>query len=208
MSHHPIHLHGYYFTVTETDGGVIPEAGRWAETTVIVPVGSTRTLEFTADNPGDWALHCHMTHHVMNQMGHGLPNMVGVDAEGLDQKVRALLPGYMTMGQAGMGDMADMGMQVPPNSIPMLGASGPHDTITMGGMFTILKVRESLPRGYDDPGWYENPVGTQAVPAVEAEMQRDGIMTDASTAPQPPGEPSILTPKAPAQEPPRGHHGS
>jgi FtsP/CotA-like multicopper oxidase with cupredoxin domain len=184
MSHHPIHLHGYCFTVTETDGGVIPEAGRWPETTVIVPVGSTRTIEFTADNPGDWALHCHMTHHVMNQMGHGVPNMIGVNTDGLDQKVRPLLPDYMTMGQHGMGDMAQMGMRVPPNSIPMVGGPGPHDVITMGGMFTILKVRESLPHGHEDPGWYENPRGTQSVAATAADMGRDNVDSSGSHAPR------------------------
>jgi len=211
MNHHPIHLHGYYFTVTETDGGVIPEAGRWPETTVIVPVGSTRTVEFVADNPGDWALHCHMTHHVMNQMGENLPNMIGVETQGLDARVRSLLPAYMTMGQTGMGDMADMGMSVPANSIPMLGGKGPHDTITMGGMFTILKVRESLPDGYGDPGWYENPRGTQSILADDGAMRRDGIAPDGGNAaratgaavrPSPPGDPEPR-PKSP----PSGHGG-
>ncbi|HLU40055.1 MAG TPA: copper oxidase, partial [Planctomycetota bacterium] len=58
MDHHPIHLHGYSFQVTETDGGVIPPSARWPETTVLVPVGSTRTCEFVADVPGDWAMYC------------------------------------------------------------------------------------------------------------------------------------------------------
>ena len=174
MEHHPIHLHGYQFRITETDGGAIPESAQWPETTVLVPVGSTRTIEFVADEPGDWALHCHMTHHVMNQMGHGFPNMIGVKPGGLDTKVRKLLPGYMTMGQTGMGDMSDMGMPVPPNSIPMVGGKGKHDAITMGGMFTILKVRDKLAT-YDDPGWYEAPPGTLAAPASASDMARDGI---------------------------------
>src|SRR5687767_12042604 len=29
MSHHPIHLHGYHFKLTESDGGAIPAAGQW-----------------------------------------------------------------------------------------------------------------------------------------------------------------------------------
>jgi FtsP/CotA-like multicopper oxidase with cupredoxin domain len=186
MDHHPIHLHGYSFTVTETDGGEIPEAGRWPETTVLVPVGSTRTVEFTAEHAGDWAMHCHMTHHLMNQMGHGLPNTIGLDARGLDRRVRGLLPGYMTMGQAGMGDMTEMGMEVPPNSIPMVGGAGPHDVITMGGMFTILKVRESLADPAGDPGWYEAPPGTQATYATEEAMRADGIQPDGGSAPRAP----------------------
>jgi hypothetical protein len=174
MDHHPIHLHGYEFKITETDGGALAESAQWPETTVLVPVGSTRTIEFVADEPGDWAMHCHMTHHVMNQMGHGLPNVIGVDPGKLDERVRKMVPGYMTMGQTGMGDMGEMGMPVPPNSIPMLGGKGKHDTITMGGMFTILKVRERLD-GYGDPGWYENPKGTLSVAAESSELQRDGI---------------------------------
>jgi len=179
MSHHPIHLHGHAFRVTETDGGPIPRAGQWPETTVLVPVGSTRTVEFVADNPGDWALHCHMTHHVMNQMGHGGPNMIGVDPEGFDSRMQKLFPGYMTMGHLGMDDHGKHvqagHMSVPENSIPMVGAWGPHDYITMGGMFTILKVREKISDYDQDPGWYENPPGTQSKAASGSEMKRDKI---------------------------------
>jgi FtsP/CotA-like multicopper oxidase with cupredoxin domain len=204
MDHHPIHLHGYTFVITETDGGVIPQAGRWPETMVLVPVGSTRTIEFVANNPGDWAMHCHMTHHVMNQMGHEFPNMIGVDAGGLDQQVRPLLPDYMTMGQDGMGEMADMGMRVPQNSIPMVGGAGPRGTITMGGMFTILKVRESLPSGVEDPGWYENPPGTEALPAAPDSLARDGV--DINNPPRAPARKITPTPQAPPSKEPGGHH--
>jgi len=184
MDHHPMHLHGYVFHITETDGGTIPESAREPHTTVLVPVGSTRTIEFVADNPGDWAFHCHMTHHVMNQMGHGLPNMIGVDATGLDARVRHILPDYMTMGQHGMGDMADMGMAVPVNSIPMMGGAGPHDSITMGGMFTILKVRENH-EGYErDPGWYREAPTQQAMVAGTEVMRSNGISADGSSAPR------------------------
>jgi len=181
MDHHPIHLHGYQFRITETDGGPIPLSAQWPETTVLVPVGSTRTVEFVADEPGDWAMHCHMTHHVMNQMGHGIPNMIGVKPGKLDTKVSRLLPGYMSMGETGMGDMADMGMAVPKNSIPMVGGHGKYDTITMGGMFTILKVRDTL-TSYADPGWYDAPPDTLAQAAASADLKRDGIDVNAPPA--------------------------
>ena len=174
MDHHPIHLHGYQFRVTETDGGPIPESAQQPETTVLVPVGSTRTIEFVANEPGDWAMHCHMTHHVMNQMGHGVPNLIGVKPGALDAKAQRVLPGYMTMGQAGMADMGSMQMGVPKNSIPMVGGQGKYDTITMGGMFTILKVRDTL-KSYADPGWYEAPPGTLAQAAAASDLLRDGI---------------------------------
>jgi FtsP/CotA-like multicopper oxidase with cupredoxin domain len=178
MDHHPMHIHGHSFRVIATDGGDIPESAQGPETTVLVAVGQTRTIEFVADNPGDWAFHCHMTHHVMNQMGHAIPNLLGVDSGTVDKKVRSFLAGYMTMGTEGMGDM--MGMNIPRNSIPMVGGQGPHDYITMGGLFSIFKVRENL-KSYDaDPGWYENPPGTEASLASNDEMQRDlGQIPDA-----------------------------
>ncbi|MBX7157562.1 MAG: copper oxidase [Verrucomicrobiae bacterium] len=175
MSHHAIHLHGYHFKVVETDGGEIPKEGQWPETTTIVPTGSTRTIEFTAYEPGDWAMHCHMLHHIMNQMGHQFGNVIGVNTKELNQKIRPLIPGYMVMGQHGMGDMGEMHMTVPPNSIPMVGGQGQYDYITMGGMFTILKVREELPEDGSDPGWYESPPGTLAQVAAEEDLKRDGI---------------------------------
>lgn len=172
--HHPIHIHGYNFRITGTDGGRIPPAGQWPETTVLVPVGTTRDIEFVADAPGDWAFHCHMTHHVMNQMGHGLPNMLGVDPSRVDRSVQQLLPEYMTMGDSGMGAMADMRMPGPRNSIAMMGGRGPFGTIDMGGMFTTIKVREDL-TSYDDPGWYTHPEGSVAKQATTETLRRDGI---------------------------------
>jgi FtsP/CotA-like multicopper oxidase with cupredoxin domain len=174
MDHHPIHLHGLAFELTATDGGYVPESARYPETTVLVPVGSTRVIEFTPTEPGDWAMHCHMTHHVMNQMGHAGPFMLGADARRIDSRVQALIPGYMTMGQDGMGGMEEMGMPVPANSIPMKGGKGPFGTIDMGGMFTVLKVRDN-PEAEDGTGWYRHPRGTVAERADPGRLAADGI---------------------------------
>ena len=177
MDHHPIHLHGHEFKIVGSEASDSDEETirhERLEGTVLVPVGQTRTIEFIADNPGDWAMHCHMTHHVMNQMGHKFPNMIGVKPPDDDKIRKTLLPGYMTMGTEGMADMGAMGMSVPPNSLAMVGAQGPFDYITMGGMFNILKVRESL-TSYDDPGWYQHPPGEVAALASAEELQRDGI---------------------------------
>lgn len=174
MSHHPIHLHGYAFEVVATDGGEIPPAARWPETTVLVPVGSTRDVELVADNPGDWLMHCHMTHHTMNQMGHGIPNMVGAEVGELEQKIRRLVPGYVSMGEAGMGEMAHHRHPVPGNSIPMRGFAGQFGAGIMGGMATMLKVREGDP-GLEDPGPYTFPAGTVSPLATAEQMAADGI---------------------------------
>ena len=127
-----------------------------------------------ADNPGDWAMHCHMTHHTMNQMGHEVQNMIGVDTHGLSADVRKVVPGYMAMGQDGMGKMADMSMAVPPNSVPMAGGPGPFGTIDMGGMFTVVKVRDHVD-GFGNPADYVHPPGTLAAEASAAELARDGV---------------------------------
>ena len=128
-----------------------------------------------ADAPGDWAMHCHMTHHVMNQMGHGSLNLIGVNTDKIDARVRkTLIPGFMQMGQGGMAEMSEMNMGTPKNSIPMVGGQGQYDVITMGGMFTIFKVRDGL-KDYADPGWYAHPPGTLASLATHEDVARDGI---------------------------------
>ena len=68
MDHHPIHLHGHTFHVTGTEGGRIPETAWIPGNTVLVGVAQAREIEFVANNPGAWMLHCHMPHHMMNQM--------------------------------------------------------------------------------------------------------------------------------------------
>ena len=187
MNSHPIHLHGFQFKVTATDGGPIAASAQWPETTVNVPVGATRDVEFVADEPGDWALHCHKTHHVMNQMGHGLPLLLGVSQEGLEDKISRLLPDYMAMGKAGMGEPM-MGMKGPRNTLAMGGPLGPFGEIDMGGMFTVLKVRDEV-TGSEIPGWYTHPSGTVAAPASTDELKRDvdGEKAPAQPSPKHPG---------------------
>jgi FtsP/CotA-like multicopper oxidase with cupredoxin domain len=175
MHNHPMHLHGYSFRMTGTDGGPVPKSAQHPETTVLVPVGTTRDIEFVADAPGDWAMHCHFTHHVMNQMGHKGHNMLGVQPDDFDKRMRKLVKGYMTMGQTGMAEMGKMKMPVPDNSIAMMGAPGKHDYIDMGGMFTVLKVRDGI-TSYEDPGWYDGPPEHQARLASAAELEADGVV--------------------------------
>ncbi|GAB5463076.1 MAG: hypothetical protein HoeaKO_31670 [Hoeflea alexandrii] len=62
-----------------------------------------------------------------------------------------------------MAEMGAMEMPLPDNTIPMMTGWGPHGPLEMGGMFSVVKVREGISAGdYSDPGWYENPPGTQA----------------------------------------------
>jgi hypothetical protein len=197
MTNHPIHVHGHRFEVTGTDGGWVPPSARWPEVTTDVAVGQMRAVEFIADNPGDWAFHCHKSHHTMNAMGHNVPNLIGVDHRGVAKTINNLIPGYMVMGEKG-GSMGDMRMPLPENTLPMMTGEGPYGGVEMGGMFTILKVREGLARGdYKDPGWYKAPAGTVAyewtgeAPQVTRAAQSAGTPSDA-----------VLTVRKPGQ-----HHG-
>jgi manganese oxidase len=163
MTSHPIHLHGYRFTVTGTDGGWVPPGAQWPEVTIDVPVGAMRAFEFVADEPGDWALHCHKSHHTMNAMGHQVPTMIGVEQRDIVKKITKLVPDYMVMGEKGMAEMGAMEMPLPANTLPMMTGQGPYGPMEMGGMFTVVKIREGLARNdYKDPGWYKHPAGTVA----------------------------------------------
>jgi hypothetical protein len=160
MTNHPIHLHGHEFSVVGTDGGWTVPSSRWPEVTTDIAVGQMRAIEFTAAAPGDWAFHCHKSHHTMNAMNHNLPTMLGVEQDDLAAKISALIPGYMNTGNmAGM----EMNMPLPKNTLSMMSGSGPHGNIQMGGMFTVVKIRSDIKHGdFSDPGWYRAPAGSSA----------------------------------------------
>ncbi len=199
MTDHPIHMHGYDFEVTGTDGGWVPKSARWPAVTVDVAVGQMRAFEFDAIYPGDWALHCHKSHHTMNAMGHDIPTMIGVDHRGVVEKIQRLVPDYMVMGERGMYDMKQMEMPLPDNTLPMMSGSGPFGPIGMGGMLTVVKVRDDVqPGDYRDPGWYQHPPGTVA-------YEFTGTLPETPRAPQPAADAGTLSLRKPAARGPGGH---
>ena len=114
MNHHPMHLHGHTFYVTGTEGGRIQESAWWPGNTVLVGVAQSRNVEFIADNPGDWMLHCHLPHHMMNSMANQagpMTRMAGFpDGKGLrgdDSHGHLMGPGE----QMSMGGMQGMDMK-------------------------------------------------------------------------------------------------
>ena len=162
MTNHPIHMHGPHFEVTGTDGGWVPKSARWPEVTTDIAVGQMRAIEFDAI-AGDWAIHCHKAHHTMGPMSHTAANLVGVDQRAVAERIARLVPGYMSMGSGGMADMAGMQMPLPGNTLPMMGGEGPFGALEMGGMFSVVKVRDDVqPGDYRDPGWFRHPAGTVA----------------------------------------------
>lgn len=111
MDHHPIHLHGMQFVMSGTEGGRVPEHLWYPMNTIIVGVAQARNIEFEAKYVGDWMLHCHLPHHMMNQMvpmvgpvehdGHGHhahtaaePPNPGMEAYPKDDPEKKKVPGY------------------------------------------------------------------------------------------------------------------
>jgi hypothetical protein len=104
MDHHPIHLHGHQFYVTGTEGGRIRTTAVEPANTVLVGVAQARDIEFVADNPGDWHLHCHLPHHMMNHM----TSMVGPMAalHGASVRPGDMPPGMGMIDGPALGDAA------------------------------------------------------------------------------------------------------
>ena len=200
MTNHPIHMHGYDFAVTCTDGGWVPESARWPEVTIDIPVGGMRAFEFVADAPGDWAIHCHKSHHTMNAMGHQVKTFIGVPQRDLVRAIRKLVPDYMPMGSAGMAEMGEMEMPMPDNTLPMMTGFGQFGPIEMGGMFSVVKVRDGLAADdYRDPGWFKHPEGT-----VAYEIENPAAPAPRQTGAAPPAGPGT---NAKVVKPSRNHKG-
>jgi CopA family copper-resistance protein len=69
MMAHPIHLHGHFYEVVTGNPGHHPR-----KHTVNVLPGGKVAFDLTADEPGDWAFHCHLLYH----MHAGMFNVVTV----------------------------------------------------------------------------------------------------------------------------------
>jgi hypothetical protein len=124
----------------------------------------------------------------MNAMGHGVRTFIGVDKKDIARTIRKLVPDYMPMGGAGMAEMGEMEMPMPDNTLPMMTGFGQFGPLEMGGMFSVVKVRDGLARGdYRDPGPYRHPEGTVAYEVASAA---------AAPPPRKPDKPS----RAPATE--------
>jgi hypothetical protein len=112
---------------------------------------------------------------------------IGARSKDLAKSIRALVPDYMPMGSAGMAEMGAMEMPMPDNTLPMMTGFGQFGPMEMGGMFSVVKVREGLAKDdYRDPGPYKNPQGTVA----------HAFNGDVGQAPRAPVQPSTRAPAA------------
>ncbi|WP_263408864.1 multicopper oxidase family protein [Terriglobus tenax] len=146
MDHHPMHIHGHTFYTTGTEGGRIPEVAWWPGNTVLVGVAQSRTVEFVANNPGDWMLHCHLPHHMMNQMSSTVGRMTrmsGMPAGG----------GMNTgMGMLQGAPGAPLGEDYGPILGRGMGVGGTSETATTNGPLSEAKAQAATKGMQHTPG--------------------------------------------------------
>ncbi|HUD68121.1 MAG TPA: copper oxidase [Candidatus Sulfotelmatobacter sp.] len=171
MDHHPIHLHGHQFVVSGTEGGRQPQSTWGPGNTVLVGVAQSRDVEFVATNPGDWMLHCHLPHHMMNQMSsmvgpmsrrNGMP--AGLDME---RGMGMLRQGSATSDEngaslgrgLGVGSTAEQALSNSPSKSRNL--MQPQDMPNMQGMQMgkpeVSKDANSVP-GFPQDAFMEGPM--------------------------------------------------
>src|SRR5229473_118445 len=156
MDHHPIHLHGHSFVVTGTEGGRQPQSTWGPGNTVLVGVAQSRDVEFVANNPGDWMIHCHLPHHMMNQMS----SMVGPMSR------RNRMPAGLDM-ERGMG-MLRQGSATSEENGPSLGRG-----LGVGSTAEQLMSNSPLKAG--------NPMQNQDMPRMQ--MGKADVSKDANSVP-------------------------
>ncbi len=141
MDHHPVHLHGNTFHTVGTEGGRIPRAAWTPGNTVLVGAAQARDVEFDAVYPGDWMLHCHLPHHMMNQM----VTMVGPAADAHHLHAAPVAPNAREV----KGYPQDMWqvMDAPFADKPECDGLRPGWSAAMMGMMTLIRVLE--PADYD-----------------------------------------------------------
>lgn len=175
--HHPVHLHGHTFWVTGTEGGRIPDTAWIPGNNVLVGVAQVREVEFVANNPGDWVMHCHMFHHMMNHMepgvGPGSRNRVQFHQASTSQQhehgkmdhempqAKESIDPYRVPGypqDAGMHAMMSKAQIEKLTSNPLTRGMAPQWFMGVMGLMTVVRV---LP-----PDLYDQVVsGTGDVPA-------------------------------------------
>lgn len=209
MDHHPMHIHGNTFYVTGTEGGRILESRWFPENTVLVGVAQARNIEFDAVYPGNWMLHCHLPHHMMNQMvsmvgpmgqaGHGVQTGGGMEeGMGIVRQDNALSEDLAPKFGRGMGDSTEKdrntsnlvaqdpaNQQVPANGRKRV-PGFPQD------MVMIMDKDVAKPHTYGlPPGWTASMMGMMTLvrvlpPAMYDEVMRrirEGIVEAPATMP-------------------------
>ena len=191
MDHHPIHLHGFTFWETGREGARQPEAIWPRGNTTLVGVAQARDIEFVADRLGDWMFHCHLPHHMMNQMSSNVGPMTrnGQGMRGgasMEEAMGMLRDGHATsenkapsLGRGlGFGSTADMTVANGPLSQSTAGQAPlfPQDAYMEGPMMAMDNDVEK-PETYGLPaGWSGYVGGMMTLVRVLSPEKYDKIM--------------------------------
>jgi manganese oxidase len=198
MDHHPIHIHGHQFYVTGIEGGRIPESAWYPGNTVLVGVAQARDIEFDAVYAGDWMLHCHLPHHMMNQMvstvgpmshaGSGLQT-----GGGMEEGMGIVREGHATsenLGPAlgrGLGVSADRERSVSTMVGQQHGADADQQAkksvpgFPQDEMMTMMIMDEAVARpenNYLAPGWSSMMQGMMSLIRVLPADRYEKLMAD------------------------------
>jgi manganese oxidase len=153
MDHHPMHLHGHTFYITGTEGGRIPETAWWPGNTVLVGVAQARDIEFVANNPGDWMVHCHLPHHNMNQMSSTVGRMTrrghSGTASGVDMQT--------SMGMLEGTPPVPMGEDYGPSLGRGMGVASASDMATTNGPLSEHAMHEATSEKQTGPQMQMQP---------------------------------------------------
>jgi manganese oxidase len=199
MDHHPMHIHGHQFFVTGTEGGRIPETAWYPGNTVLVGVAQARDVEFDAKYVGDWMFHCHLPHHMMNQMvsmvgpmsQHGNGTQTGGGMEegmGMVRQGNALSEDMGPKFGRGMGDSTERERNTSNIVGPMeqqqghaLHSSGEQDDKKRvpgypQDMMMIMDKEVAKPHTYGlPPGWTASMMGMMTLVRVMAPADYDEV---------------------------------
>ena len=190
MDHHPIHLHGFTFWETGREGARQQESAWTRGNTVLVGVAQAKDIEFLADRTGDWMLHCHLPHHMMNQMasnvgpmtrsGGGIAGRTATTNGPLTvseaDKAMAAMPG-MDHGVHGMNHGSMQGMAAPgvtadAERTPLF----PQDAFMEGPMMAMDKEVEKPEHDGLPAGWSGFVGGMMTLVRVMTPERYDRIM--------------------------------
>src|ERR1700758_1809802 len=139
MDHHPIHVHGHTFVVTGTEAGRQPQSTWGPGNTVLVGVAQSRDVEFVANNPGDWMIHCHLPHHMMNQMS----SMVGpMTRSGRGMPAGLSMEEGMGILREGNATSEDKGASLGRG----MGLGSPREQTTVNGALSGQQVQQPMSR--------------------------------------------------------------
>jgi FtsP/CotA-like multicopper oxidase with cupredoxin domain len=175
MDHHPIHLHGFTFWETGREGARQQESAWTRGNTTLVGVAQARDIEFVADRLGDWMLHCHLPHHMMNQMsssvgpmtrlGRAGPRSNGPLSQSEADKAMANMPG-MDHSQMSAGLAKNAGQ------VPLF----PQDAFMEGPMMAMDKEVDKPETDGLPKGWSGFVGGMMTLVRVMPSEQYDKIM--------------------------------